>query len=80
MVFYVYMLRCADGTLYVGATNDLQKRLVEHNTSARGAHYTKIRRPVSVVYTETHPTLGSARAREAEIKRWHRAKKLALIV
>ena len=76
---FVYMLQCADGTLYVGATNNLEKRLQQHNDSPRGAHYTKIRRPVTLKYSETFATLHDARAREAEIKRWPREKKLGLI-
>ena len=78
-MFYVYILECADGTLYVGATNNIDKRLLEHNTSKRGAHYTKIRRPVVLKYSETFATLALARAREAEIKRWKREEKLSLI-
>ena len=79
-MFYVYILECADGTLYVGATNNIDKRLLEHNTSKRGAHYTKIRRPVVLKYSETFPTLTLARAREAEIKRWKREEKLRLLM
>lgn len=77
-MFYVYILECADKTLYVGATNNLDKRVKEHNTSKRGAHYTKIRRPVVLKYFETFPTLSLARAREAEIKRWKREEKMRL--
>jgi len=76
---FVYILRCADDTLYVGCTNNLEKRLREHNTSKNGAHYTKIRRPVRLAYKETLSTLAAARAREAEIKRWTREEKLTLI-
>jgi putative endonuclease len=78
-MFYVYILECADNTLYVGATNNLDKRVKEHNTSKRGAHYTKIRRPVKLAYSETFPTLSLARAREAEIKRWKREEKMRLV-
>lgn len=76
---YVYILECADKTLYTGATNDLKKRIKEHNISKRGAHYTKIRRPVVLKYFEKYKTLAKARKREAEIKGWPRAKKLKLI-
>jgi len=79
MNYFVYILTCADGTLYVGSTNDLAKRVVQHNTAKAGAHYTKIRRPVVLVYSEVVKTLIKTRRREAEIKRWHREKKLALI-
>ena len=78
-MFYVYILECADKTLYVGATKNLEKRLLEHNTSKRGAHYTKIRRPVVLKYSEALATLALARAREAEIKRWKREEKIRLI-
>ena len=75
---YVYILECADNTLYVGCTNDLEKRVYEHNSSKRGAHYTKIRRPVNLRYFESYTTLREARAREAEIKRLRREEKLML--
>ena len=75
----VYILKCADDTLYVGSTNKLEKRLHEHNNLKNGAHYTKIRRPVLLVYTEEYETLREARRREAEIKKWTRYKKFQLI-
>ena len=78
-MFHSYILRCADNTLYVGCTNDLEKRLREHNHAKTGAHYTKIRRPVVLVYREKFRTLAKARAREAELKRLTRAQKLAII-
>lgn len=76
MAHFTYILECADKTFYVGCTNNLKKRLKQHNESKRGAHYTKIRRPVVFKYSEKFRTLAKARAREAEIKRWTRAKKL----
>ena len=79
MAYYVYILTCADNTLYVGSTNNLEKRVVQHNTAKAGAHYTKIRRPVTLAYSETVQTLSEALRREAEIKRWRREEKLALI-
>ena len=79
MSYYVYILRCADNTLYVSCTNNLEKRISEHNASKKGAHYTKFRRPVVLVYSETFETLSSARAREEEIKKWRKEKKLDLI-
>lgn len=77
-MYFVYILECADTTLYVGSTNNLEKRLREHNELKSGAHYTKIRRPVILKYTEELPGLSEARKREAEIKKWTRHKKLAL--
>jgi len=76
--YYTYILKCADSTLYTGSTNNLKKRLHQHNQSKSGAHYTKIRRPVQLVYCELSPTLKKARSREAEIKKMTRSKKLAL--
>lgn len=79
MQHFVYILECADKTLYVGSTNDLEKRLYKHNNLKSGAHYTKIRRPVVLKYSETVPDLATARAREAEFKRWSRAEKLEFL-
>lgn len=79
MKHFVYILECSDKSLYVGCTNDTQKRLKEHNESKYGAHYTKLRRPVTLKYQETFETLNETRRREAEIKRWKREKKLSLI-
>jgi putative endonuclease len=79
MSHYTYILKCADDTLYVGSTNDLEKRLHQHNNLKQGAHYTKIRRPVALVYSEACENLSVARKREAELKRLSRAEKLDLI-
>jgi putative endonuclease len=76
---YVYILECADGTLYVGSTTDLEKRLHAHNHLKSGAHYTKIRRPVVLKYSEKHPNYSKVRAREGELKRLTREEKLAII-
>ncbi|MEI8328024.1 MAG: GIY-YIG nuclease family protein [Candidatus Taylorbacteria bacterium] len=78
-MFHVYILKCADASLYVGSTNDLAKRLHHHNHSKCGAHYTKIRRPVEMVYSESFLTFREARRREAEIKSWKRERKLVLV-
>ncbi len=78
-MFYAYILQCSDGTLYCGSTNDLEKRLHEHNHAKSGAHYTKIRRPVILKHSERFRTLGKARAREAELKRLTREQKLGVI-
>ncbi len=75
---YAYLLRCADGTLYCGWTNDLEKRVAAHNAGA-GAKYTKTRRPVALAYYETFATKQEAMRREAQIKRLTRQQKLALI-
>lgn len=77
-MFFAYILECKDKTLYVGSTNNLEKRLHEHNHSKNGAHYTKIRRPVFLKYSETLETFSEARKREAELKKLSRAEKLRL--
>ncbi len=74
-MFFVYVLECADKTYYIGCTNNLEKRLKEHNFAKTGAHYTKIRRPVILKYQETFDNLLSARGREAQIKRLERKQK-----
>ena len=78
-MYFVYILECKDKTLYVGSTNNLEKRLWQHNNLKSGAHYTKIRRPVTLKYFEGVDSLGSARSREAKIKRLSRAQKENLI-
>lgn len=79
MIFTVYILQCADNTYYIGCTNNLEKRLKEHNFSKNGAHYTKIRRPVILKYQETYPTLLEARGREAALKKLTRKQKENLL-
>ena len=75
---YTYIVRCADGTLYTGWTNDLEKRLHAHN-SGEGAKYTRSRRPVELVYFEEYETKEEAMSREWHIKRLTRAQKTELI-
>lgn len=78
MAWIVYLLRCRDGSLYAGATNDLSRRLAAHQ-SGRGGAYTRSRLPVRVVYSERQPDRGAALRREAALKRLPRAAKLALV-
>lgn len=78
-MFYVYILSCSDKTLYVGSTNDLERRLHQHNHAKSGAHYTKIRRPVELVWSQRFRTYARARAKEAELKRLTRTEKMLLI-
>lgn len=78
MNFYVYMLRCSDGTLYTGYTDDPERRLRVHN-AGKGAKYTRSRRPVELVYREMLEDKSAALRREREIKRLNRAQKLNLI-
>ena len=76
--YYVYILRCADNTLYTGSTNDLAAREFAHN-AGRGGKYTAGRRPVRVVYSEMLESRSQALRRECEVKRLTRAKKEVLI-
>ena len=75
---YTYIVKCADGTLYTGWTNDLEKRMKAHN-SGKGAKYTKTRRPVKLVYYEAHDTKNEAMSREYAIKQLTRKEKLKLM-
>ena len=77
--WWVYMLRCADGSLYTGITTDLSRRLAQHNgEQAGGARYTRCRRPVTLVWREAGHDRGSALRREAAVKRLPRHRKLAM--
>lgn len=78
--YFVYLLRCADKTIYCGQTNDLERRINEHNSNTvRSAKYTKGRRPVKLVYSEKYSTLSDALKREFEIKKLTRPEKEKLI-
>ncbi len=74
----VYLVRCGDDSLYTGATNDLKARIRTHN-SGDGAKYTRSRLPVALVYVQRARSRSAALRREAEIKRWPRWRKLALV-
>lgn len=78
MSAFVYMLRCKDGSLYTGWTNDLEHRLAMHN-SGRGAKYTRGRGPLELVYSEELPDKEAALRRECAIKKLRREQKLALL-
>lgn len=77
-MYYVYILKCRDGTLYTGITTDVQKRLATHN-SGKGAKYTRSRLPVTLLYQEPQPDKSAALKRENAIKALTRPQKLALI-
>lgn len=77
-MYYVYIVECSDKSLYVGCTNNLDRRISQHNNSKSGAHYTKIRRPVILKYSEKFDSLTEARRREEEIKGWRREKEVLL--
>jgi len=78
-MYYLYILKCADDTLYTGITTDLKRRLKEHNSSSLGAKYTAARRPVEMVYTQEFGDRSSASKQEHLIKSLSRTDKLKLI-
>ncbi len=77
-MWHFYMVKCSDGTLYSGITNDLKKRLLVHN-SGKGAKYTRSRLPVRLVYSESKANRSRALVREAGVKRLNRKEKEELI-
>ncbi len=79
MAYFIYMLKCSDETLYTGIARNLEKRIEEHNNSDKGAKYTRVRRPVELVYSEKSENRSSASKREYEIKKLSRVQKLKLI-
>lgn len=76
--WYVYILQCRDGTFYTGSTTDIERRLNEHN-SGKGGNYTRVRRPVKIIYKKSSPDRSSAQKIEAQIKGLKRKDKIALI-
>lgn len=77
--WYVYMVECADGTLYSGVTTDVERRIKEHNDSPKGAKYTRAKRPVKLVYTEACTGRSEATKREYALKQLTREEKLKLV-
>lgn len=78
--WFVYILRCADDTLYTGITTEVPRRIQEHNSdNALGARYTRSRRPVALAYAEEQGTRAEAAKREAALKKMNRRQKLALV-
>ena len=79
-MYYVYIVKCVDETLYTGIATELDRRIDEHNHSDKGAKYTRIRRPVTLLYSEEYPDRSAASKREYEIKKkMNRVEKLSLI-
>ena len=78
MAYFLYMLECADGTLYTGITTDLKRRVVEHNVGNVGAKYTRARRPVTLIFSKKFKDRSRASIAEAAMKKLSRIKKLAL--
>jgi len=77
-MYYLYILKCADKTLYTGITTDLKRRITEHNSTRLGAKYTSSRRPVKLVYSKKFKNRSTATKEEARIKKLKRIKKLEL--
>ena len=78
VIAFVYILRCSDGSLYIGATTDLEWRVARHN-EGRASAFTAMRRPVRLVFYEMFPNIAQAVARERQLKGWTKAKKEALV-
>lgn len=76
-MWFVYVARCSDGSLYTGVTTDPLRRLLEHNAGKGGA-YTRSKRPVRLVFQEAQPSRSSALKREAEIRKWAPSRKRLL--
>ena len=79
-MYYFYILRCSDDSLYCGMTSNLDKRVREHNSSSsKSAKYLRAKKPVNLVYSETYPDIKIAMNREFQVKKWTRIKKEALV-
>ena len=76
---YVYILRCSDGSYYVGSTFNMERRLWQHNSDTEGAAYTRRRLPVRLVYVEGFPTIEEAYLAEKKVQGWSRRKRRMLI-
>lgn len=77
-MYFVYLLECADGSIYTGITTDVMRRLKEHTEGKLGAKFTRAKKARRIIYTEEHPNRSAASKREAEIKKLPRSKKLML--
>ena len=77
--WFLYVVRCCDGTLYTGVTTDLNRRVNEHNTSKRGAKYTKTRRPVNLIWSKEYNNRSEAQSAEYNFKKLSRKQKLDII-
>lgn len=77
--YYLYILKCSDDTFYTGITTNILRRVEEHNTGKGGAKYTRVRRPVKVVYSKRFKDRSKASIAEAHMKNLSRAEKLALV-
>lgn len=78
-MYHLYILKCADGTLYTGITTDLKRRVLEHNSGELGAKYTRGRRPLKLIYSKRFRDRSLASKEEARIKKLSRKEKLEMI-
>jgi predicted GIY-YIG superfamily endonuclease len=79
-MYFFYILRCSDRSLYCGITTDLERREIEHNSnSSKAAKYTRSRSPVVLIYSESYSSLKDAMKREREVKSWKKSKKEDLV-
>lgn len=78
-MYFVYILQCSDNTFYTGITTDLNRRVKEHNNSKLGAKYTKIRRPVKLVFSKEFKNRSEASKEESRIKKLNRQQKIDLL-
>ncbi|OGK19175.1 hypothetical protein A3G67_00225 [Candidatus Roizmanbacteria bacterium RIFCSPLOWO2_12_FULL_40_12] len=78
-MYYFYILRCSDDSLYCGIAKDLQKRLKEHNSQTSKTKYTRVKQPVYIVHYEKFESRGDALKREFEVKQWPKSKKEGLL-
>lgn len=78
-MWYVYILRCHDGTFYTGITTDITRRVHEHNNLQRGAKYSRVRRPVTLHYVESTDTRNKALKREHAIKKLSHVQKMLMV-
>jgi len=77
--YYIYILLCSDNSYYIGVTNNIQNRIIQHESGSDSLSYTFNKRPIKLVYTETFNDIKQAIEREKQLKKWSRAKKEALI-
>lgn len=79
-MYYVYLLECSDSSYYCGITTDIQRRIIEHNTSKKGAKYTRSRRPVKLIWSKIVQNRSEATKLEIQIKKLSKKEKIALVL
>lgn len=77
-MWFVYVLLCQDGSLYTGASNNLEKRFLDHQ-NGKGGHYTRSHKPIKLIYSQQLPTKSDALKRESQIKSWSKVKKITIL-